>query len=352
MKDGELIELRRVGKAVPPPPSGPQLLLPWGDRIAVERGGALNLRDDRLHFRPALPDSSEWTIPLSSLAVFWRVPPEGNARPEKLRVELAGTTRSRDVLLLLNGDTIEGLLEAWDESGADKQLKIDVAGKKSVIAASKVAVVALTTEASSLELAKKPHFRLVLADGSRISVTGASSDSSTLSARTLFGADLRVPLDQVILLTAQQQRAVYLSDLKPDKVKNEPFLPGPGPTFRNDRTLDGDSLLLDGDCFDKGIAMRSGTSVVYALDGKYKRFQAVVGLDSLSGKLGNVRLRVLVDGKPQDEGRLGKEWTAKRQPVVVDFDITGARELTLVVEPGSSGPVQDHVDWCNARLLR
>ena len=38
--------------------------------------------------------------------------------------------------------------------------------------------------------------------------------------------------------------------------------------------------------------------------------------------------------------------------VPVRADITGARELTLAVEFGRGGDVQDHVDWVDARLIK
>jgi hypothetical protein len=58
-----------------------------------------------------------------------------------------------------------------------------------------------------------------------------------------------------------------------------------------------------------------------------------------------------VDGKPHEVGD-GEELTARGGPRPVRADVTGARELTLVVEFGARGGVQGHVDWADARLIK
>ena len=39
-------------------------------------------------------------------------------------------------------------------------------------------------------------------------------------------------------------------------------------------------------------------------------------------------------------------------PLPVRVDVTGAKELTLAVEFGQGGDVEDHVNWADARLIR
>ena len=83
----------------------------------------------------------------------------------------------------------------------------------------------------------------------------------------------------------------------------------------------------------------------------YQRFEALVGLDDQTGQGGSVRIKVLVDGKPQELG-WDKELTSRDQPLPIRVGVAGAKELTLVVEFGERGSVNDHVNWADARLVK
>ncbi len=99
--------------------------------------------------------------------------------------------------------------------------------------------------------------------------------------------------------------------------------------------------------------MHTASRISYPLAGKYRRFEAVVGLDDRDGRDGVVRVQVLVDGKPRDFG-WDKDLTARDGPRTVRIDVKGAKELTLVVERGAGGLAerQGCVNWADARLVR
>ena len=73
-------------------------------------------------------------------------------------------------------------------------------------------------------------------------------------------------------------------------------------------------------------------------------------LDEVSGRSGGVQIQVLADGKPlldpPPELSAGESPRSLRLPVP-----PGAKELTLIVEFGRGGDVQDHVDWADARII-
>jgi hypothetical protein len=58
-----------------------------------------------------------------------------------------------------------------------------------------------------------------------------------------------------------------------------------------------------------------------------------------------------VDGKRIDVNE-GKELTTQTPPMPIHLDVTRARTLTLIVETGSFGDVQAHVDFAKARLIQ
>ena len=99
--------------------------------------------------------------------------------------------------------------------------------------------------------------------------------------------------------------------------------------------------------FDKGLGTHPRTTLVYDLGGKYRRFEALVGLDPVTGRRGAVEVRVLVDGRDV----LSTALTAGTEPKAVAVDVAKAKELTLVVDYGPGGDVQDDVNWADARLI-
>ena len=79
-------------------------------------------------------------------------------------------------------------------------------------------------------------------------------------------------------------------------------------------------------------------------------FEALVGLDAAAGPRGSVRVQVLADGKPLVTP--APELNAADPPRELRLPLpAGAKELTLLVEFGRGGDVQDHVDWADARII-
>jgi hypothetical protein len=347
VKNGELVELRRIRSSLPAHPAGPQLLLTCGDRISLDANADARLIGNKLQV-PLAFSQEKWAVPLSAIAVFWRTPPQDTIDAEKMRRELASAPRKHDILLLTNGDKIEGYLEGWDATDKEKGLQIEVERQRTSMAPAKLAAVAFSSDDAS-GATRKAYMKVVLSQGGRLSLTGVTCDGTRLTGTTLFGLGVSIPVDDIAAITVHQERAVYLSDLKPSKVQDNPYL-GDKLTVHNDRNALGDELLAGGQCFDKGVGMRSGTKVTYALDGKYKRLEAVVGLDDVSGRRGSVRIRILVDGKEREVQGLDKELKWRPTGVEMAVDLAGVKELTLVVE--SQTPVQDCVDWGNARLVK
>ena len=91
--------------------------------------------------------------------------------------------------------------------------------------------------------------------------------------------------------------------------------------------------------------------MTFTLNGNYRRFESLVGLDERTGQGGSVRIAVLVDGHAKDLGA-AKEISSTAGPRFLQVDITGGKELTLVVEFGPGGDIRDHVDWTDARVIK
>jgi hypothetical protein len=347
---GDVVALRRDDTPPPDFPGGEQLLFVNGDRVA---GHAISLEGERLQARlPVLGGDRPAALPLSALSVIWLGTPDGTDDPALLRRRLATGRRARDTVLLRNGDVLEGVLSGLDE----KAVQVDVDRKPVSVARAKAAAVALSTDLATPLRPRGVYARLVLADGSRVSLAPAACpDGAALAGTTLFDAPVRVPLTQVVSLALYQGRAVYLSDLDARRSEQTPFLDLAWPPV-NDGSADRRDLRLGGGTYDKGLGMHGAARVTYDLGGRYRRFEALVGLDDQAGddqagRQGSARVRVLVDGKEHPTGR-DRDLTVRDGPVPVRVDVAGARELTLVVDFGDRGDVQDRVDWADARLVK
>ena len=205
--------------------------------------------------------------------------------------------------------------------------------------------------AGALPQPRGPFGHLVLANGARLALASAHADARRLTGKTLFGAEIEVAVSQVLALDLYQGKAVYLSDLKPASYEFRSYLGGERWPYVRDGSVAGADLRLAGGTYDKGVGMHSESRLTYALEGAYHHFEALVGLDERTGREGSVRIQVLVDRKAVDLGGAA-ELTRQNGPRQVRVNVAEARELTLVVEFGRRGHVQDHVDWVDARLLK
>src|SRR5262249_32144799 len=158
----------------------------------------------------------EFTVPLTALSVLWFAAPDQADDIEMLQRRLATEKRSRDVVLLRNGDVVEGTLASLTEA----VVQVEADGKEVELDRTKVAVIACNTELGRTPRPRNAYARIVLANGGRLSLASAQADGRTLTGTTVLGSTVRVPLQQLIALDLRQGRAVYLSDLKPRRYEH------------------------------------------------------------------------------------------------------------------------------------
>lgn len=141
----------------------------------------------------------------------------------------------------------------------------------------------------------------------------------------------------------------FVTDLGYEVVAN-----GYGPAEKDtsngeDAAGDGKKITIGGVAYDKGLGVHAASEIVVALSGAYARFVADVGVDDEIGEAGSVVFKVVADGETLfDSGVVTGADMAK----AVDVDVTGRKELRLVVEDGGDGLAADHGDWAGARLRK
>jgi hypothetical protein len=343
----DLVSVRQENEILPSPPAGPQVQFAGGDRMP---GKLVAIKDGKALFRIQTTidplnrqADAEISIPLDAISVMWLVPP-----PERLSetvVKVLNERRRRDVVLMNNGDIRNGTIR---ECTTDGKLTLTEGTSDSSMPLSHVVALAMNTDLARTMRPSSRYYRLVLRNGARISFASAAGDDQSLNGKLLTGATVVIPWSQILSLETRQGAAAYLSDLKPKNYEHTPFFGLKWP-YTRDRSVVGNDLRLAGHCYDKGLGMHSQSKITFALDGKYRRFETLVGLDDRTGQGGSVRLHVLLDGQ---EKAAGDELTSVNGPRTLQFDCSGAKELTLVVEFGNGGDVRDHVNWAEARLIK
>jgi alpha-galactosidase len=116
-----------------------------------------------------------------------------------------------------------------------------------------------------------------------------------------------------------------------------------------DTNLDGKGpLQVKGEVFTKGLAVHAHTELTYNLDGKYKKLEAVIGMDDAVGGDGQPRVRIEADGREL----FGQIISRKDERHNLDLDVGGVRQLRVIVSSAKPFAFEAHVDLANAKLSK
>ena len=121
-------------------------------------------------------------------------------------------------------------------------------------------------------------------------------DTAVWKVETAWGQSLNLPAPEVQRVRFRGGEMTYLSDLEPSKVEETPFF-GLRLPWRRDVNLLGEPLKMNGQGFERGLAVHSRCVLTYDLDGQYATFEALVGFDDAAKGKGRVDCRVFADGK-------------------------------------------------------
>ncbi len=135
---------------------------------------------------------------------------------------------------------------------------------------------------------------------------------------------------------------LFLSDLKPTSSSQ-----GWG-ELRKDRSVSGELLQISNTFYLRGLGGHARSIICYAIPLGCNEFRAEVGINRSTVGRGGVVAYVELDGAVVFESSSIKGWS---DPIEVHVPISGAKELTLRVEPTRDGTNWDHVDWALARFV-
>jgi hypothetical protein len=111
--------------------------------------------------------------------------------------------------------------------------------------------------------------------------------------------------------------------------------------------LDGQSIRLRGEAYDKGLGVHGPSLIRYRLGRACSRFSADVGIDDDQGGRGSAQFEVWGDGELLFQSGTLTGTSPVRE---VSVDVSDRRELRLFVGVGGDDFANDHAVWAGARL--
>jgi hypothetical protein len=318
-----------------------------GSRVTFVDGSRLTLSGFTVAGDKAVCESSfgKFTLNVARLShVRFGI---STAKLDEAWATLLARETKNDLLIVKKDDVLDFLSGETGDVGEKIGFLLD--GDEVPVARDKVYGIIFHRRAPRLP---KSICQVRLAGGDVLQVANFEWDANALKVRLVVGSDLVVPAVQVTAIDFSADRIRYLSDLKPRDVQYVPFFDIYLYEYRRDKSLDGTPLTLGGKSYARGLAIHSKATLKYRIGGEYTRFRAVAGIDdSVRGqnKLENVQLVISGDGKRLFD----QEVRAIDAPRPIDLDVTGVRDLEILVDFGSDmRDVADHLDLADAKLLK
>ena len=257
--------------------------------------------------------------------------------------ELCQRTLKRDLLVIPKQDVLDHLDGVVGEID-DQFVKFLLDGDEIPVKRDKVFGVVYYRRRST---AAKPTCRIELMGSDVIQCQSITWDGKNFRATLLAGAGVLIPFEKLGLLDFSLGKVLYLSQIEPRQVKYTPFF---DVTFqyRRNRNLDGEPLRLDNKTYTRGLAIHSKTYLRYRIGSDYRRFQAVMGIDKAVAPMGDVHVVISGDGKKLLEADV----RGTDKPRVIDLDVSGVRDLEILVDFGRDLDIADHLDLADARVIK
>jgi hypothetical protein len=189
-----------------------------------------------------------------------------------------------------------------------------------------------------------------LVSGDRLAVRAVTSKGDDFVLQLAAGPTMTIPITSVRAVDFSADKLTWLSSLKPRDIKHEFRFIGWAAPVRNDRdSWGGDAFLRLGNAtFTRGVCIRSKAVVQYRLNGDYRRFVSLMGIQQ--DYQGGVHIEILADGQKLLDQEVS--WQDEK-PFNVDLDVTGKFLLEIRVDYGEDkDDIGDNLVLAEARLLK
>ncbi len=308
-------------------PAGLSLALTNGDRLTGEPAG---MSGETLAWTS--PDLGKLTLPLRRIEGIYRGAPPSDAAPAP----------AEDQAQLNNGDVVKGIVADL----TPQTLTMQVNGQAAQIPLSSLHRLQLAATGEAKPAAARA-LRLTFADGSIFTVSAARSQGKTLQLTLDDGAEHRVQAAALVSIEQVNGPVVWLSSLKPAEAVQTPDFDLSWPARMN-QSVTGGPIRFGNRTYDQGIGVHAYARLRFDLPPGYRLFRTQYAIDG-NGALADVTVRIYLDQKRVYE-RTGVKagWLSP----VVELPLGQAKTLTLEVDDGANGAVQDRFNWIAPALLK
>lgn len=340
----EVLEVRfaREDRSAPNPAAGgqTQAILVDGSRLGCT-GVAAGVRDATLTTAAA----GAVKVPVTALASLRFAPPSDSRKIEDDWSALRQRELKRDLLVVRKGDVLDHLDGTIGEID-DKLVKFVLDGDEIPVKREKVFGIVY---ARNQPANQKAVCEAMLGGSDVLRLKSIAWDGQQWQAALVAGGEVTLAPEALAALDFSLGKVRYLSQMEPRQVDYTPFFDIVWRYWR-DRNQDNGPLQLGGTVYPRGLSIHSRTVLQYRIDGDYRRFQAVMGIDDSVGRYGRGDVHVVIsgDGKPLLEADV----RGTDAPRPLDLDVTGVRDLEILVDFGGDLDIADHLDLADAKVIK
>ncbi|QDV49196.1 NPCBM/NEW2 domain-containing protein [Gimesia fumaroli] len=192
-----------------------------------------------------------------------------------------------------------------------------------------------------------PFCSIRLTSGGLINASAITYSGTEFTATLQSGAQAQFTPQSIASLDFSQGKVRYLSDLEPRNIEYTPFFDTVW-KYRKDKHRDGGPLRLDGKEYARGLYIHSKTLLQYRIKEEYRNFRAIMGIDDSVPGIGFVYVEIKGNGRTLYSGNV----RSADPPIELNLDVRGVRDLEILVDFGDNLEICDHLDLCEARLLK
>ena len=172
--------------------------------------------------------------------------------------------------------------------------------------------------------------RVIDAHGNTLLATAIKFEGAGLIVSTVGGATVEYPaLTAIAALDFRQGNVKHLGEFEPVVASPKTIEGEPNFTFMRDKTAAGTPLRMDGKIFTKGLWVFPDTTLRFPLNGEYKTFKVIVGVDD-TVQIASSSVRVIIEA----DGRklFNQVVSRKDKPRDLTLDVKDAKELKITVD--------------------
>lgn len=247
-----------------------------------------------------------------------------------------------------------------------EQVQFSWEGDKIPVKRTKVA--ALAYFHAKTPKAEKAVCWLRLQGGGQLPVASLKINADSLAVRTTGDLAFSIPIISVIAADYSEGKLTYLSNLTPRSQTWHPRIDLPKTAEmiqsyglpRRDQSFSGSAItlawpdkktgILGGrrKTFEKGLALRSRTTLRYRLPAGMTRFLTTAGIDPETAAEGHVTLEIFADNRSIWQGEI----SGGEEPTKINVELGRARELRIVVDYGENLDFGDRLHLAEACVSR